>query len=533
MTHRFLAALGFVLAIALAPLPAAAQAKTLRLASAFDPQSMDPHALALLYQTRVMTQIYEGLVNRGKDFKLEPSLATSWEMVNATTWRFKLRPGVKFHDGAPFTADDVVFSIERALDKASQRKNQMLGIAGASKVDAATIDIKTTAPDAVLPDKLYLIGMMSKAWAEKNNVVRPQDFNAKQETFAVRNANGTGPFMLVRYEADVRTTLKANPLWWGKATPALAAQFGGGNLDEVLYQVIQSDATRLAALASGQVDFVIDPPFQDLVRLKADKALKVSAVDDIGTQYFALNQHSAELPGSDIKGRNPFKDLRVRRAVQLAIDTDLIVKQVLRGEGKVTGSFVSPLVDGYLAEFEQRPKSDAAAARALLKEAGYEAGFSLQMDCVNVAWRASVCQAAVAMLEKIGIRASLVTSPSSVFFPKLSQGTGSLIEYGWSAAPDPWSTLQSLVRSNDGLTAGAFNAGRYSNPRLDALIDGLRVEPNLARRRQMASDALRILNAELPMIALYRRQLNWVMRPSVDAVHWPNDVLELRWVAMR
>ena len=533
MRHRCLAALSFLLACALAPWPAAAQGKALRFASAFDPQTMDPHALALLYQTRVVTQIYEGLVNRGRDFKLEPSLATSWEMVNATTWRFKLRLGVKFHDGTPFNADDAVFSIERALDKASQRKNQMLGIAGAKKVDAATIDITTTAPDAVLPDKLFLVAMMSKVWCEKNNVVRPQDYNAKQETFAVRNANGTGPFVLARYEADVRTQLKANSGWWGRSTPALAAQFGGGNLDEVNFQVVQADATRLAALASGQVDFVIDPPFQDLARLRADKALKVSEDYDIGTQYFALNQHSAELPGSDVKGRNPLKDLRVRRAVQLAIDSDLIVRQVLRGEGKVTGSFVSPWVEGYLPEFETRPKADAAAARALLKEAGYENGFSLQMDCVNVAWRASVCQAAAAMLEKVGIRASLVTSPSSVFFPKLSQGTGSLIEFGWSATPDPWNILQSLVRSNDGLTAGAFNAGRYTNPNLDALIDSLRVEPNLAKRRQMASDALRILNAELPLIPLYRRQLNWVMRPNVEAVHWPNDVLELRWVSVR
>jgi peptide/nickel transport system substrate-binding protein len=516
------------LALCIAALGASAQGKTLRFASAFDPQTMDPHALALLYQTRVVTQIYESLVNRDKAFKLEPSLATSWEMTGATTWRFKLRPGVKFHDGTPFTADDAVFSIERALDKASQRKNQMLGISDAKKVDAQTIDITTTQPDAVLPDKLYLVGMMSKAWAEKHNVVKPQDYNAKQETFAVRNANGTGPFMLVRYEADVRTTLKANPAWWGKGS----AQ-GGGNLDEVHYQVIQADATRLAALQSGQVDFVIDPPFQDLARLKTDKALKVSRVDDIGTQYFALNQHSAELAGSDVKGKNPFKDLRVRRAVQLAVDTDLIVKQVLRGEGTVTGSFVSPLVDGYLPEFEKRPKADAAAARALLKEAGYENGFSVQMECVNVAWRAAVCQAAASMLEKVGIRANFVTSPSSVFFPKLSQGTGFLVEFGWSATPDAWNILQSLVRTNDGLAAGAFNAGRYSNPKLDALIDGIRVEPNLAKRRQMVGDALRIVQAELPVIPLYRRQHNWVMRPNVDAVHWPNDVLELRWVTMR
>ena len=344
----------------------------------------------------------------------------------------------------------------------------------------------------------------------------------------MRNANGTGPFMLVRYEADVRTTLKTHPAWWGKGSSA-----GGGNVDEAHFQVIQSDATRLAALQSGQVDFVIDPPSQDLVRLKADTALKVSQTDDIGTQYLALNQHSAELQGSDAKGKNPFKDLRVRRAVQLAIDTDLIVKQVLRGEGKVTGSFVSPLVDGYLPAFEQRPKADANAARALLKEAGYDSGFSVQMDCVNVAWRASVCQAAASMLEKVGIRASLVISPSSVFFPKLSQATGSLVEFGWSATPDPWNIFQSLVRTNDGLAAGAFNAGRYSNPKLDALIDGLRTEVNLAQRRAMAQEALRIVQAELPLIPLYRRQHNWVMRPNVDVVQWPNDVLELRWVTMR
>ena len=178
MNHRFLAALCCAAACALVPSGASAQGKTLRFASAFDPQTMDPHALALLYQSRVVTQIYEGLVNRSKGFaKLEPSLATSWEMVNATTWRFKLRQGVKFHDGAPFSADDAVFSIERALDKASQRKNQMLGITGAKKVDAATIDITSATPDAVLPEKLWLVGMVSKPWAEKHNVTKPQDYN--------------------------------------------------------------------------------------------------------------------------------------------------------------------------------------------------------------------------------------------------------------------------------------------------------------------------------------------------------------------
>ena len=507
--------------------PAMAEGKTLRFASAFDPQTMDPHALALLYQTRVVTQIYEGLVDRDKDFRLAPSLATSWKMVNPTTWRFTLRQNVKFHDGSPLTADDVVFSIGRALEKPSQRAAQMRGITGARKVDANTVDVLTSAPDAMVPEKLWLVAIMSKPWAEKNNVVHPQDFNAKQETFAVRNANGTGPYMLVKYEADVRTTLKANPAWWGRGTAA-----GGGNVDEAVYTVIQADATRLAALASGQVDFVIDPPFQDIERLKTDKSLKVTTTTDIGTQYLAFDQHNAELAGSDVKGRNPFKDERVRRAVYQALDIDLIVKRVLRGEGVATGSFVSPLVDGYVPELEKRLPYDPAAAKALLKEAGYEKGFSVTLDCVNVAWRAAVCQAMTAMLNQVGIRVSFQPSPSPIFFPKLTQATASLVEFGWSPSPDPWTTLQSIVHTYDGTGGGTFNAGRYSNPKLDAIIDAIRIEPELSKRTQLSSEALRLMNADLPLVPLYHRRLNWVMRPAVDVVQLPDDVLRLRWVTM-
>jgi peptide/nickel transport system substrate-binding protein len=506
----------------------AGQAVTLRYASAFDPQTMDPHALALLYQTRVVSQVYEGLVNRGKDFKtLEPSLATRWEMVNPATWRFTLRPNVKFHDGAAFTADDAVFSIQRALEKTSQRANQMRGITGARKVDALTIEVLSSAPDAVLPEKLWLVAMMNKAWCEEHKVTLPQDYNGKQETHAVRNANGTGPFMLASYQSDVRTVLKANPAWWGKGTPA-----GGGNVDEAQYIVIQSDATRLAALQSNQVDLVIDPSFQDLPRLKADPGLKVTHIEDIGTQYLAFDQHRAELPGSGLTGKNPFKDVRVRKAIQLAIDADLIVRQVLRGQGSPTGSHVAPLVDGYVPAFEKRPKADPAAARALLKQAGYESGFSVTLDCVNASYRAAVCQAIAAMLDKVAIKVNFQPSPTSTFFPKLTQATGSFMEFGWSPGVDPWNILQSLVRTNDGLQAGAFNAGRYSNPQLDALIDAVRVEPDIAKRRRLVADALKLMHDELPLMPLYRRHHNWAMRPGVKVVQWPNDLLELRWVTV-
>jgi peptide/nickel transport system substrate-binding protein len=498
--------------------------KTLRLASAFDPQSMDPHALALLYQTRIASQIYEALVGRDRDFKLEPALALSWQNIDAKTWRFKLRPDVKFHDGAVFTADDVVFSIERALAKTSQRVFQLRGITGARKVDALTVDILLAAPDAVLPDKLWLVAIMSKVWCEKHGVQLPQDYNAKQETFAVRNTNGTGPFMLSKYEPDTRTVLLANPNWWGRSGTGI------GNLTEAHYTVIQSDATRLAALASGEADFVIDPPFQDVTRLKQDKKLKYTEATDIGTQYLGFDQARAEPQFADVKGRNPFKDVRVRRAIYQAIDVDTIIGKVLRGQATPTGSPISRLLDGYLPELEKRLPYDPAAARALMKEAGYADGFGVTLDCVNVTFRAAVCQAIAAMLAQVGIRVTFQPSPTATFFPKLTQATSSFFEFGWSPTTDPWAMLNSIVRSYDGAGAGTFNGGRYSNPKMDELIDAIRVEPDIGKRRQLIGSALRLWQSDLPLLPLYRRTLTWVMRPGISAVPWPNDVLELRWV---
>jgi peptide/nickel transport system substrate-binding protein len=427
------AILGSLLIGAACTLPA--DARTLRFASAFDPQSMDPHALALLYQSRVVSQIYDSLVNRDRKFRLEPSLAVSWRMVDARIWRFALRPDVRFHDGTPFTADDVVFSIERALARTSQRAFQLRGVTGARRVDDLTVDVLLSAPDAVLPEKMIFIGIMSRAWAQKHGVLLPQDVNAKQETHAVRHANGTGPFMLGRYEPDRRVVLAANPHWWGRATA-----FGGGNVSEATYTVIQSDATRMAALATGEADFVIDPPFQDVARLQQDKRLKFASTTDIGTQYLGFDQARAELETSDARGRNPFRDLRVRKAVYHAIDIDSIVAKVLRGQATPTGSFVSALVDGYVPELDRRLSYDPAAARALLKEAGYRNGFSVQLDCVNVTFRAAVCQAITAMLAQVGIRATFQPAPSALFFPKLTQATSSFFEFGWiPTCPSPTS----------------------------------------------------------------------------------------------
>ncbi|WP_372526508.1 ABC transporter substrate-binding protein [Piscinibacter sp.] len=502
-------------------------AATLRIASGFDPQTMDPHALALLYHTRVVTQIYECLVWRDEQYRLEPGLALSWQALDAKTWRFKLRPGVKFHDGTPFSADDAVFSIERILAPPSQRAFQLKGVTGAKKVDDLTIDVSLATPDAVLPEKFFLLAMMSKAWALKHGVERAQDFNGKQETFAVRNANGTGPFRLERFEPDVKTVLKANPAWWGRADKRT------GNVDEVSFVAIRSDATRLAALASGEIDLVLDPPFQDVERLKTDPRLTLLQIADLGQQYFTFDQARNELLNGDLKDRNPFKDRRVRQAVYQAINVDLIVKKVLRGQGVPTGGFLSTRVDGVPPELDQRLPYDPAKARALLAQAGYPNGFAVTLDCVNIAYRENVCQAATAMLAQVGIRTSLRSSATNQFFPKLSQASASFIEFGWTPPTDAWASLNALFHSWDPSGAGTFNAGRYSNPALDTLIDNIRVEPDLTRRRAMIGVALRLIRDDLPYIPLYRRTLTWASAKSVRAVQWPSDAIELRWVQMR
>ena len=506
----------------------ASHAASLRVASGFDPQTMDPHALALLYQSRIYTQVYDSLLNRDERFGLEPALALSWQATNATTWRFKLRPGVTFHDGSAFTADDVVFSIERALGPTSQRAFQLKGVTGAKKIDDLTVDVQLATPDAVLPEKFVGLAIMSRAWSVKNGVEKAQDFNGKQETFTVRNANGTGPFRLERYEPDVRTVLKANPTWWGRADKR------NGNLDEVTFVSIRQDATRLAALASGEIDLVLDPPFQDVERLKSDnKQLTVLQTADLGQQYFTFDQWHDELPGSDVKGRNPFKDLRVRRAVYQALNVDLIVQKVLRGQATPTGAFLSPRVDGSLPELDRRLPYDPAKAKALLAEAGYPNGFSVTLDCVNIAYRENVCQAASAMLTQIGIRTTLRTSATNQFFPRLSQGTSAFIEFGWTPTTDAWATLNALFHtwSKDGF--GTFNAGRYSSPQLDALIDDIRVEPDATKRRALVGVALRMIAGDLPYVPLYRRTLSWAMAKKVSAVQWPSDSIELRWVKVR
>ena len=518
---------------ALASLAApAARAAGLRVATAFDPQTMDPHSLALQYHTRVVFQIYEPLVGRDPHYRLVPVLATGWTQVDPRTWQFKLRPGVRFHDGSPFTAEDAVFSFERALAPPSQRQFVLKGIRRVRALDPLTISVELTTPDATLPQKLVLVAMMSKRWALAHHVERAQDYNARQETFAVRNANGTGAYQLERYEPDVRTTLKAFPQWWNRANPA------NGNIDTASFVTIRSDATRLAALQSGEVDIVLDPPYQDVERLRHDPDVAVTQVGDISTDYLAFDQASAALPGvgpgPDGKPRNPFKDLRVRRAVYQAVNIDLVIQKVLKGLAAPTGELLAPESGSAAPAAAPRPRYDPVRARELLREAGYPEGFDVRMDCVNVAFREHVCQAIAAMLTQVGIRAELHTSPGTQFFPMITQAKVSLAEFGFTGTTeDAWQGLNGLLHTWDANGGGTFNGGRYSNPRLDALIDAIRTELDAGRRHAMIAEALKLAADDIAYVPLYRRTLSWAMQKNVQVVMLPDDTLPVRWARVR
>ena len=524
-------AFALVSAIAIALAGSGARAASLNVATAFDPQTMDPHSLALQYHTRVVFQVYEALVGRDAAYHLVPVLATSWSQVDPLTWRFKLRPDVHFHDGSVFTADDAVFSFERAMAPPSQRQFVLKGLKRVRVVDPLTIDLELAAPDAVLPQKLVLVAMMSRRWAQAHHVERAQDFNARQETFAVRNANGTGAYRLERYEPDIRTTLKAFPQWWNRAAA------DNGNVDAASFVTIRSDATRLAALHSGEVDLVLDPPYQDVDELRHDPGLAVTQVGDISTDYLAFDQASATLPGvapgADGKPRNPFKDLRVRRAVYEAVNIDLVIQKVLKGLATPTADLLAPEAGAAPAPPAPRPRYDPVHARALLREAGYPDGFDLTMDCVNVAFREHVCQAIAAMLTQVGIHTTLHTSPSTQFFPMITEGKVSLAEFGFTGTTeDGWQGLNGLLHTWDRDGGGTFNGGRYSNAHLDALIDAVRTERDPARRHALVQAALRAASDDIAYVPLYRRTLSWVMQKKVHVAMLPDDTLPLRWISV-
>jgi peptide/nickel transport system substrate-binding protein len=523
-TRLRLAALATCLAAALLPL----HAKTLRYSSQGDITTLDPHANNEGFTNAYLDGVYEPLVTRGKDLKVEPCLALSWQSVDPTTTRFKLRPNVKFHDGTAFTADDVVFTIQRALSDTSNFKPYLAGVKEARKVDDLTVDILTEGPAPVLIGQLTEVRIMSRAWSTAHNVQKPQDYKNKEETYASRNANGTGPYIVRSREADVKTVAVANSNWWGKRE---------GNVDELLYLPIKSDATRLAALLSGEIDFMLDPAPQDIPRLKQDAKLRIVEGNENRTIFLGMDQWRDELQYASVKGKNPFKDKRVREAFQAAIDVNVLKTQVMRGLSIPTSVMFAPQVAGYQKDLDKPKAADIERAKKLLAEAGYAQGFEVTLDCPNNRYinDEKICVAIAGMLARANVKVRVNAMPRAQYFPKIQNYDTSFYMLGWGVPTfDSQYAVQSLMRTVVPKTAdGDYNLGKYSNPKVDEAIDKLKTEVDPAKRAQLTRVALVQHMSDVGHIPLHHQVIPWAMRANVTVVHRADNRLTVKWVTIK
>jgi peptide/nickel transport system substrate-binding protein len=478
-------------------------AKTFKWTSASDIPTWEIHSQNNALANGVHASVYESLVYyNSKTFKIDPVLATSWKQVSPTQLRLSLRQGVKFHDGSPFTADDAVFSIQRAMSKTSNFTIYAQGIDTVVKVDANTIDIFTKEPNPVLLNQMTELRMMSKAWAEKNKSVEPKDIKTQEENFAHRNAMGTGPFKLKEWQPDQKIVLVKNDSW-------------ESNVTEVVYTPVKAVATRMAALLSGEVDFVLDPSPQDLPRVRNTPNLKVIDGIENRTIFLGLDQFSDELSGSNIKGKNPLKDVKVRKALYQAIDIQTINKVTMRGLGQPTGALVAPQVNGWTKEVDKPYPYDVEAAKKLLADAGYKDGFEVDFACPNNRYinDEAICQAVTAMWSKIGVKAKLRTLPLATYFPMIQRYEASIYMLGWGVPTfDALYSIQSLVRSVGVGGDGNYNVGRYSNPQMDALVERTKKETDLKLRTELLTKALALQNEDVAHIPLHNQLIPWAMK---------------------
>jgi peptide/nickel transport system substrate-binding protein len=512
-----------LLAAALLAFSATAQAATLRWGAQNDILTLDPHSQNHATTSSLLQHTYEGLTRYAKNYSIEPALATSWQQLSPTQLRFTLRKGVKFQDGSPFTADDVLFSYGRIMQPQGTMQIYVGGVTEVRKVDDHTVDFVLSGPNPVLLRNIADFRIMSKAWSVKHKSESVQNYVAKEESYASRNTNGTGPYVIKLWEPDKRLVLSANPGWWGKLE---------GNITEVIYTPIKSDATRVAALLSGDVDMVTDLPTQDVTRLRGDAKLKVLDGHEVRTIFIGMDQFSDELKYSSVKGKNPFKDIRVRKALNLAVDRETIKRVTMRGLSIPAAIMVAPGVHGHAKDIDRALAQDAESARKLLAEAGYANGFEFGLDCPNNRYvnDEEICQALVGMWARIGLKAKLNAQPMATFIQKIQKFDHDAYMLGWGVVNfDANYTLQSLVRTKTTGADGSFNLGRISDAKIDALVDAIKTELDTKKRDAMLREALVATRDNHYYVPLHHQLRPWAMKKNVTAVHNAVDRHESRY----
>jgi peptide/nickel transport system substrate-binding protein len=506
---------------------AGASAQSLRFASQGDPQTMDPHSQNESFTNSVNQQVYEYLVHRDKQLNFVPGLATSWEQVSPLKWRFKLRQGVKFHDGSAFNADDVVYSINRAKEPTSQIAVYANAVGVPKKIDDHTVEFEMTKVNPIFLEHIQPLFIMDKEWSEKNKATKPQDFKNKEEHFAAMNANGTGPFMLVSRQPGIRTTWKRNPNYWGKIE---------GNVQDVVFTPIGNDATRSAALISGELDFILDPPPRDVAKLRSTAGVKIIDGPENRIVFIGMDQFRDELINSNVKGKNPFKDQRVRQALYQAVDIETMKNKLMSGQSYPTGGN-TPSPKAYFNDpkIEARLPFDLTKAKQLMTEAGYPNGFEVQLDCPNNRYiqDEEICVALASMWEKIGVKVKVVAIPRVTYFPKLEKYDTSMYMLGWGGSvTDAETTLTPVMRNPGPGGIGSYNYGRSTNAKFDDLAARSSVEADPVKRKELILAALTEWKEQVHTIPLHRQVIPWAARSNVNVVHRADNYLIWEWITI-
>lgn len=522
MSKTFFASMAAALAFSTA-LVAPVQAETLRMASQGDATSLDPHSHNESFTNYFLANVYEGLVSRDRKFEIAGQLATSWEQVDATTWRFTLRNGVTFHDGSAFAADDVVFSMDRALAETSNFKHVLASVERYSAVDDMTVEIVTTAPNPILLNDLLDLMILDKQWAEANGAQEPINLQAEEKAFSATNANGTGPFSVISRAQGEKTTLAAFDGYWGET----------GNVTEVVFTPINNAATLVSALLSGEVDLVMPLPLQDIARVENGAGVKVVSSAEARTMYIGMDQWRDQIIESPVEG-NPFLDLRVRQAIAHAVDAQAIVDRVMQGQATLATQYVMEKVNGYNPDLT-RLEYNVETAKSLLTEAGYPGGFELTMDCSTDRYvnDGQICQAAVSLLARVGIKVNLIAQPKAQFFPKVVApdfGTSFFLLSWTPSTMDSLNVFQNVLGTRDlDNGRGAWNISGCSVPEADALAAEAAVTMDANAREKMLQDAMALMVEDVCLVPLHVQQLVWGVAENIDVVQHPTFEFPLEY----
>jgi peptide/nickel transport system substrate-binding protein len=506
-------------------LPAkAVWAQTLRWLQQSDIHSLDPYSLNETTTLSFLGNVYEGLIRRNESLMIEPALAESWEQLSPSHWRFHLRRNVTFHNGNPFTADDVIFSFNRVLAEGSDLAGRMPAGTLAEKVDDHTVDFKTPQPSPTLIAEWASWYILDEEWARENAAEAPTPLSASGKSFAALNANGTGPFRVVERRPGEGAVLAPFSGWWDEAAH---------NLTEVIYRAVPDGAARVKALLDGEAELIQPVPVGKVALINESEDASVMAGPELRTIFLGMDQARDKVLGDPEGARNPFRDARVREAVYLAIDIERIKRQVMGNLSTPATLLISPFLYKP-SEDMKRPPYNPERARALLAQAGYATGFDTQLDCPRDRYLndQALCLAVAEMLGEVGVRVTPAVKPKDAFFEKVlaPRYETSFYLFGWLPSSfEPSNVIQNLLlcRGEGPQGHGRFNLGGYCNPELDRLAEGLQLEQDPDARRARLKKIFALAADDWAYIPLHQQGLAWGVSERLEIKQRADDFVVL------